>query len=267
MLIDSHVHFDLFKEEKCIAEVVQRAQDAGVEHVVAIGGTEHANQLTVELSKEYPNSISATVGYDRDQIEAPVDFDVLRGLCEESSVVGIGETGLDYFYGRESRNPQLRLLEQMMELSRRFLLPVVLHSREADEDTLAILRQHSSAWEGEPDRKGVLHCFTGDVSFARKLLELGYFISFSGIVTFKNAAALRDVVSYVPSDRLLIETDAPYLAPVPYRGKRNEPAYVTKVAELLADLRREAFAQVAENTARNAKRLFNLPLRMGGIVR
>jgi TatD DNase family protein len=144
---------------------------------------------------------------------------------------------LDYHYSADTAAAQKALFSSMLDGARHHGLPVVVHSREAEADTLALLENHRSAWRGDPDRLGVLHCFTGDLPFAQALLALGMMISFSGIVTFKNAAALRDVAAAVPDDRLLIETDSPYLAPVPYRGKRNEPAYVCFIASALAELR------------------------------
>ena len=246
------------RRRRCVEEVIKRARAAGVDHMVAIGGSACANQIAVELAMEYPGVLSATVGFDRDQAEASLDHSSLIRYCEEKKVVGIGETGLDYFYSKATRKPQLELLEKMLELSRRFSLPVVLHSREATEDTIALLRDHAGGWSGESDRKGVLHCFTGDVAFARKLLELDYYISFSGILTFKKTEALQEVAAYVPEERLLIETDSPYLAPVPYRGKRNEPAYLTQVAETLTRLRGLSLELLAKQTTANAQRLFNL---------
>jgi TatD DNase family protein len=146
----------------------------------------------------------------------------------------------------------------MLELARKYQLPVIVHSREADDDTMALLQEHVRRWCGDPGRIGVLHCFTGIVGFARKLLDMGLMISFSGIVTFKNANNLRAVARDVPEDRLLIETDTPYLAPVPHRGKSNEPAYVVHVAEILAKIRKDTIERIAHSTARNAERLFGL---------
>jgi TatD DNase family protein len=171
-------------------------------------------------------------------------------------IVALGEIGLDFHYSADTAKSQVELFEAELSLSRKLRMPVVVHSREATDETLESLSSHAAQWKGPTDCIGVLHCFTGDVPFARRLLDLGFHISFSGIVTFNKAGSLREVVPVVPDDRLLIETDTPYLAPVPHRGKRNEPAYVVDVAARVAELRGCSLEEVGELTAANAKRLF-----------
>jgi TatD DNase family protein len=255
-LTDSHVHFDVFDETGDVQGVLDRAAAAGVRRMVAIGGSVAANQRAVAVAARCPDRVRATVGYDRDEAGKGPDLAALDVLAAHPLVVAVGETGLDYHYQPETAPQQKELLQQMLDLAARRRLPVVVHSREADEDTLAMLGAHAAAWKGDPARIGVLHCYTGSLDFARRLLDLGLAISFSGIVTFRNADALREVACFVPADRLLIETDAPYLAPVPLRGKQNEPAYVAHVAQALATVRGVELQVLAEQTTCNAARLF-----------
>ena len=260
LFTDSHLHFDTFEEEGVLAEILERAFASGVVRMVAIGGTDEANLRAVRLAEAHPEMIFAVVGYDRDEALTFASADVVRKLLADHPAAGIGETGLDYHYSAETRSEQLGLFSAMLALAREKRLPVVVHSREADEDTLRLLREHAAIWTGDPDCLGVLHCFTGSAKFADDLLEIGFYISFSGIVTFKRSDDLRRVAAAVPSSRLLIETDAPYLAPMPYRGKRNEPAYVVQVAEAVAAARGCSVTDTAEMTTGNAARLFGFGL-------
>jgi len=263
--IDSHAHLDTFDEQGDLDGLLARARDAGVGHIVAIGGSPVANERACRLAAAYPE-ISATVGFDRDLAGTQLDFADAERLASKPGVVAIGETGLDYHYEPETRNEQIDLFTAMLDLAHRRTLPVVVHSREADADTLEVLAQHAARWTGRPEALGVLHCFTGNQSFADALLEIGYFISFSGILTFKNAGDLRDVAKALPLDRILIETDAPYLAPIPFRGKTNEPAYVIYVAEQLAELHQVSVEEVVQQTRRNCARLFFGTEDMKGIA-
>ena len=182
--------------------------------------------------------------------------DELKILLRAPEVAAIGEIGLDFHHGRQAASVQIELFQAMLLLARDHRLPVCVHTRDAEAETLSALREHAAAWRGAPDRIGVMHCFTGGEVFARDLLALGFCISISGIITFKNAGVLRAVAALVPDDRLLIETDAPYLAPVPYRGKVNTPAYVPHVAARLAELRGTMVERIGEITSANFTRLF-----------
>lgn len=257
--VDSHAHFDTFAASSGVPALIEAARAANVLRVVAIGGTPGANRLAVDLAVRHPEAIRAAVGYDRDEVGKSPDLAELDRLAGEGGVVAVGETGLDYHYSPETAPGQRELMEANLDVARRRRLPVVIHSRDADDDTLALLRDHARRWPGDPARLGVLHCFTGSEPFARKLLDLGLHISFSGIVTFKNAADLRAVARRIPADRLLIETDAPYLAPVPHRGKTNQPAWVAEVAAALASERNVSLQTLAEQTWLNAERLFAWP--------
>ena len=255
-LTDSHLHFDAFAEAGDVEGVLDRAAARGVQRLVAVGGTDPANGLAVRLAGRYPGRVYAVAGYDRDEAGRDPSTYSVQDLLRAPGVVGVGETGLDYHYSADTAPEQRRLFAHMLDLAAEYRLPTVIHSREADEDTLAALRDHVARWAGDPDRVAVLHCFTGSLAFAEQLLELGLYISFSGIVAFRKSDTLRAVAAAIPEDRILIETDAPYLAPPPYRGKRNEPAYVAEVAAAVAEARGAATAEVAAMTSRNAARLF-----------
>ncbi len=258
MFIDSHVHFDRFVKDGTFLEILEHAKEAEVLKMLAIGGNSEANRLSLQLATEHPGCIFGCAGYDRDVATESPDLSELRGILKNPLVKAVGETGLDYYYTAETATEQKKLFAENLALAIEFEKPVVVHTRDADEDTLALLRDYATAWRGDPAQLGVLHCFTRETSFARKILDLGLMVSFSGIVTFANADPLREVVKYVPDDRLLIETDSPYLAPVPMRGNRNQPAFVVHVANQLAELKAYSLDSVAKLTAQNARTLFAL---------
>ena len=257
-LIDSHWHADAFIDDGTVQAVLDRCKEAGVTRTVAIGGSAAANERAVRLAEANPGFVAATVGWDREYASQDCDdHEVVRWLGHRG-VVAIGETGLDYHYEAHTANEQKELFGRMIRISLESRLPMVIHTREADEDTESMLREHAAQWTGDVGRVGVVHCFTGTTAFAKRLLDLGYHIGISGIVTFKNAGTLRDVARFLPADRILIETDAPYLAPVPHRGQRNEPAFVMHVAEAVAQVRGTTPAEIGEQCARNTNRLFGL---------
>ena len=255
-LIDSHVHFDSFEEQGTTDAMLARAAEAGVYRMVAIGGRAAANELAIRLARLHPDRIRAVVGHDRDQAVAAPSVAEVERLVDDPFVAGIGEIGLDYHYEPHTRAEQIKLLEGMLDLARRRKLPVILHNRESEDDLFALLSDHARQWEGDPGRIGVLHCYTADIPFARKLLDLGLTISFSGIATFRNADPLREVARFVPEAALLVETDSPYLTPVPLRGRPNEPAFVRHVAEKIAEVRGCRYEDIAAVTTHNAMRLF-----------
>ena len=272
MFVDSHVHFDGWQQAEGLASIVERSKAAGVRHLVAVGGSLGMNHMALQAAAQFPEVISAAVGLDRDRAgdlamdvrRVAVVVEALRASFTKACVDGVrvcalGEMGLDYHYHPETKDMQKHLFESQLVLARQMRLPVIVHSREAQDDTLSVLRSHWDAWDGDPDKLGVLHCFSGTVDFAAALLDLDFYVSFSGIVTFPKARDVQAVAREVPDDRLLIETDTPYLAPVPHRGEPNEPAYVCHVAEALATLRGVSVEAIAEQTAENAERLFDLP--------
>ncbi len=249
MFTDTHVHFDVFHENGGIEPVIARAREAGVRRMLAIGGSAAANLLALRIAREHPDELRAAVGYDREVCLSGPDISALKALVDDPFAVAVGETGLDYHYHPETGNAQRDLFARMLEMAGEHGLPAVIHSREAEEDTLNLLDRN-------PGLKGALHCFTGTVEFARELLKRGICISFSGIVTFGNAAGPAAAAALVPEDMILAETDAPYLAPVPHRGKRNEPAFVVETVRKLAQIRNCSVEQMAAITSRNAARLF-----------
>lgn len=254
MWIDTHVHFDAFAEQGSVGEALSRAAEAGVARMVAIGGSKAANDLAVLLAGQYPERIRAAVGFDRDQHGTEHAHQGLSPWIGRSGVVAVGEIGLDYYYGADSAAEQKKLLACMLNEALQASLPVVVHSRYADKDTLDLLSHYVK--DCQRAVPGVLHCFTGDLEFAGKILDLGFMISFSGIVTFRNADELRAVVPHVPDERLLLETDTPYLAPMPYRGRTNEPSFLPAIAQKIAEIKQLDLTYLAEITTHNADRLF-----------
>ena len=267
MFFDTHVHFDDFVADGSFDAVLERAKvppssplrAGNVSKMLAVGGSPEANALSLKLATEHPGEIFGSVGYDRGLAGTENDFSLLRDQAARPETVAIGETGLDYFYEPEKAAEQKELFFQCLEIAAEARKPVIVHTRDADDDTLGMLTDFSKVWKGDPARLGVLHCFTRDEKLAKALLDLGLMISFSGIVTFRNADPLRAVAKMIPADRLLIETDSPYLAPVPHRGKRCEPAFVADTAALLAELRGVTIEEIAEQTTRNAISLFVTP--------
>lgn len=257
-LFDTHAHFDDFAAEDCVADILDQARAAQVDRITAIGGNPAANRLALQLAREHGPMLGCACGFDRDQAQENPDMDELRELLAAAECLAVGESGLDYHYQPETASAQKILFERNLELAAEFALPVVVHSRDADEDTIAILQDYANACDPGCASIGVLHCYTRGRAMAGKLLDLGFHISLSGIVTFKNAALLRSVAAYLPEDRIVIETDAPYLAPEPVRGRRNHPALLAHVAECVAAVRSTTVEKLAETTARNARRLFGI---------
>ena len=254
MFVDSHCHLDrldLTPYEGDLSAAIEAARACGVERMLCIGVDMNNAQTVIDIAAGY-EGINASVGvHPMDVNDQLVDIDDLRALALAPEVIAIGETGLDYYYSQDSVEIQRESFALHLRLSSELKKPVIVHTRDAREDTIAIIRQH-----GDSSVAGVLHCFTESWYMASQALDENYYISFSGIVTFKNAAALREVARKVPLDRMLIETDSPYLAPVPYRGKKNEPKYVVEVAKCIAELRGVSVAEVAEITTANFDKLF-----------
>lgn len=256
MLIDSHCHLDrldLAAHGGSLDAALDAARAVGVGHFLCIGVSADNAAIVRSLAARYAD-VDCSVGIHPLDLQPGAEpaLDWLLGELAHPEVVAIGETGLDYHYEPESAALQQASFRLHLEAARITGKPVIVHTREARADTLTLLR------EAALPQAGVLHCFTEDWEMARAALDLGFYISLSGIVTFRNADALREVARQVPADRLLVETDSPYLAPVPHRGKPNLPQYVREVAQFLADLRGVDFETLAEQTSRNFKRLFPL---------
>lgn len=254
MFVDSHCHLDcidLADFEGSFERLIQHATEAGIEQMlcVAIDLDSYPNMLA--LVQDYPH-IAVSVGV-HPMADPATAFDVeqLKTLARHPKVVALGETGLDYYYHKGDTRAQQDRFRSHIQIANDLNKPVIVHTRDAGEDTLEILRSENAEKCG-----GVIHCFTETMAFADKALELGLMISFSGITTFKNAAALRAVACHVPDENLLIETDSPYLAPMPHRGKQNRPAWVRHVAETLAEVRHTSVEHIAQITRDNYFRLF-----------
>lgn len=254
--IDTHAHFYGETSPAEVMAVMQRASEAGVRRLVAVGGSATLNSGAIAVAKAFPAQVRLALGFDRDQAasaEPESLIETLRLLAKDLPVCAVGETGLDFHYHPETAEAQCALFAAQLRLADEWRRPVIIHTRDAAEATLRVLDE--TPWRGEGLR-GVVHCFTGDKAFAAQLLDRQLAISFSGIVTFRNADLLRESAAFVPDDRLLIETDSPFLAPVPMRGQRNEPAFVTYVARCLAQVRQTAETSLASLTTRNAESLF-----------
>jgi TatD DNase family protein len=254
-MIDSHAHLDDRRYDGDREQMLQRAREAGVEGFVTIGCDLATSRAAVELADRYP-FVYATVGVHPHEVRHVQDgwYDELRGLARHPKVVAYGEIGLDYHYDHSPRDVQRARFREQVRVARELRLPIVVHTREAQDDTLAILREERASEPG-----GVFHCFSGDAWLAKDALALGFYLSFSGVLTFQNATILREIAATVPMDRLLIETDCPYLTPVPYRGKRNEPAFVGLVARTLATVKSVSAEEIGRVTSENARRLFRFP--------
>jgi TatD DNase family protein len=255
MLIDSHAHLDMDDFEKDRDDVLERAVQADIGHIVNIGIDLKSSVDALNLARKYAY-ISSSVGchpHNADSCGAS-DLDHLAGLASEPEVVAWGEIGLDYFRGYSSTEAQLRIFQDQLGMADDMNLPVIIHDREAHDTVYSMLKER-----GKGERKGVIHCFSGDMALAEAFMELGYFISIPGTVTYKNSPHIKEVAASMPLSRMLIETDSPYLAPVPMRGKRNEPAYVRFTAEKIAQLRDISVETVARHTTKNAQLLFDLP--------
>ncbi|RLA05662.1 MAG: DNAase [Gammaproteobacteria bacterium] len=252
MLIDSHCHLNLLADnEETLADLIQNATEQDVRHILGISIDLASCKEIVAIAERYPQ-ITASVGIhpnvDKSEI---VSVEELVKLATHEKVIAIGETGLDYFRSEGDLEWQRDRFRTHIHAAKKVAKPLIIHTREAREDTMRILEE-----EGAEKAGGIIHCFTEDWETAQRALDLGFYISLSGIVTFKNAVALQDVAKRLPADRILIETDAPYLAPVPHRGKTNQPAYVRHVAEFVAELRQQTVAEIAEQTTANFSHLF-----------
>jgi TatD DNase family protein len=254
LLIDSHAHLDDPRFDADRDAVLQRAWDAGLRKILTIGNGSGPDQMGCGIPiAEAHDWIYTSVGvhpHDASKVEER-HLSQMEEICKHSKVVAIGETGLDYHYDNSPRDIQREVFRRQLALAKKVDLPVIVHTRDADGDTEQLLKEEAPA-------RGVLHCFTSGEKLAEFALSLGFFISFSGIVTFPNAKALAAIARRAPADRILIETDCPYLAPVPHRGKRNEPSFVADTARFVAGLREIAPDELAAQTSANFDRLFPL---------
>lgn len=254
MLIDSHAHLDDERFDKDRDDIIKSLYESYVELVINPGADLNSSIKAVALAEKYDNIYAAVGVHPHSASEMDQStMDILRSFAAREKVVAIGEIGLDYYYDNSPRDVQRRWFREQLRLAKEVDLPVIIHSRDAAGDTMEILKE-----EQDGRLTGVLHCYSGSVEMAEEYIKLGFYISLAGPVTFKNAKVPKEVAKAVPLDKLLIETDSPYMTPEPYRGKRNEPKYVRYVAETLAELRGISLEELAEKTSENAKKLFKI---------
>jgi TatD DNase family protein len=254
-LVDTHIHLDDTRYNADREALIQRAAGAGVTTLVTIGTHLEDSRWNVDFVKSRPG-VYASVGLHPELAERWKDGDLaeFERLAQAPNVVAIGEVGLDFHRPEFNLDQQEPVFRGMIALAKKRKLPLVIHNRQADRDTIRVLRE-----DWDPSLGGVFHCFAGDAQCAREALDLGFDLAVGGVLTFKNAQGLRDIIATVPLERLVLETDGPWLAPQAWRGQRNEPAYVAGIAEVLAAVKNESVERVAEATTRNARRLFRLP--------
>lgn len=256
VLTDSHCHLDrldLGPYDGDLSAAIAAARARGVARMLCIGIDRGNAQTVIDIARANPGIFASVGVHPLDLADTVEPAAELVALSAHDIVIAIGETGLDYHYSSDNKAAQQESFYNHLRASAETGKPTIVHTREAREDTLAIIREAS-----DPEVGGVLHCFTESWEMARAALDLNFYISFSGIITFKNATALREVVANVPLERMLVETDSPYLAPVPYRGKKNEPKYVVEVAQCVAEIKGLSFEEVAARTAENFDTLFKI---------
>jgi len=253
-VIDSHAHLDDPRFADDLAAVIARAHAAGVEHVVTIGTDAATSRTNIELAARF-TLLRAAVGIQPNHVAeaASGDWDIIRELVTHPTCVAVGETGLDRYWDRSPFPLQEEYFARQLALARETQKPIVIHCREAEADIVRMLR---AEFDARGPIAGVMHSYTGDGATAKACMEMGLFISFAGMITYKNAENLRQVAATIPLERLLVETDSPYLAPIPHRGRRNEPVYVVDTVDCLANVLEMIREQIAERTTQNARQLF-----------
>jgi TatD DNase family protein len=254
MLIDSHAHLEMPEFKADLEQVIQRAKASGVEYIFTVGTEKKDWHRALEIAHSYP-PVYAILGvhpHNAREIDEET-YPTLRKLCANEKVRAYGEIGLDFYRNLSPREVQLKRFREQIQFARKLSLPIVVHDREAHKETLEILKSEKAEEYG-----GIIHCFSGDYEMARQCIEMGFYISVPGTVTFKNAGEFHEIIKRLPLESLLIETDAPFLAPVPFRGKRNEPSYVRYTAQKVAEIKKVPFEKVAEATTENALRVYGL---------
>jgi len=254
LLFDTHVHLNARQYKEDVEEVIKRAFDAGVSHMVVVGFNHETIPLALELAEKY-ETIYASVGWHPvDAIDcSDKNLKWIEELSDHPKVVAIGEMGLDYHWDKSPKDVQEEIFRKQIQLAKRVSMPIIIHNREATEDVLAILEEENAKEVG-----GIMHCYSDSPKYLDRILAMDFHVSLGGPVTFKNAQMPKDVAKEIPLDRLLLETDAPYLAPHPHRGKRNEPALITLVAEKIAHIKGISYEELAKQTTKNAFEVYRL---------
>ena len=250
-LIDAHAHLIDEKFEGEVEKIINNAQEAGVTKIINIGYNKETSQKAIELAEKY-DFIYATIGLHPEELETERDITFIKEMSKNKKVVAIGEVGLDYHYEGFDKNLQKEIFVNQIKLANELKLPVVIHSRDADMEMLEILKNNKI------ENGFVMHCFSSSVEVLKELLKLDAYISLAGPVTFKNARSLIDVAKLIPIEKIMVETDCPYMAPEPYRGKRNEPALVVNTAKKISEIREMNFEEFAQITVENTKRFYKI---------
>lgn len=254
MLFDTHAHLNDEQFNEDLPDVISRAQAAGVTRIVVVGFDRPTINKAMELVEQYDFMYASVGWHPVDAIDmTEEDLVWIEQLAAHPKVVALGEMGLDYHWDKSPKDIQKEVLRKQIRLAKKVKLPIIIHNREATADLIEILKE-----EGASEAGGIMHCFSGSPETARECVEMNFYISLGGPVTFKNAKKPKEVAAEIPLDKLLIETDCPYLAPHPYRGKRNEPSYVKLVAEQIAEIKEISYEEVAKITTENAKKLFGI---------
>lgn len=254
MLFDTHVHLNVEQFEGEVEETIERAKEAGVEYMTVVGFDRETIPKAIELAETYDFIYAAVGWHPVDAVDmTDEDLDWLEELAGHPRVVALGEMGLDYHWDKSPKDVQKDVFRRQIHLAKKVNMPIIIHDREAHDDIVDLLEEENAGEVG-----GIMHCFGGTAETAKRCMDMNFYISFGGPVTFKNAKLPKEVSREIPMDRLLVETDCPFLAPHPYRGKRNEPAYVKLVAEKIAELKEIPYEELAEQTTKNAKQLFRL---------
>ena len=255
-LADSHAHIEMDSYDKDRDLIIQRAREHNLKLIITIGFNIKESKRAVNIANKY-ELIYAAVGihpHDAKEVTEESYINLTKIVKENNKVVAMGEMGLDYHYNNSPQDVQKKVFKEQIILAKELKKPIVIHSREAEKDTLEIITQEKAY-----KNQGIMHCFSGSYELAKKYLDMGFYISFAGPITFPKAINLQNLVKKIPLDRILIETDCPYLSPQPFRGKRNEPAYVTYVAEKIAELKNLNIEEVAETTFKNTREVFGIP--------
>ena len=263
-MIDTHCHLSMVLDESKnidynqIDDILKQMDVNGITHAITIGSNMEDSKLSVEIANRYDN-IYCAVGVHPEEVET---FDIvkLEDLVNENldsgKIVAIGEIGLDYYWRKDNKETQIEIFKKQIELAKKYNLPIVVHCRDAYGDVLAILKEYAPF-----DRGGVIHCYSGSIEWAKEVIKLGFLISFTGVVTYPNAVNIQEVAKWVDLDKFMVETDSPFLTPVPFRGKKNNPAYVKYTLKYIAKLKNKNIKDLDEITTNNAIKLFNLKIK------
>ncbi|MBQ8522747.1 MAG: TatD family hydrolase [Clostridia bacterium] len=263
-MIDTHCHLSMVLDENKnidynqICDILKQMKLNGVTHAITVGSNMRDSELSVEIAKHYDN-IYCAVGVHPEEVESfdIVELeDLVKTNLNSGKVVAIGEIGLDYYWRKDNKEAQIEIFKKQIELAKKYNLPIVVHCRDAYGDTLEILKQYAPF-----DKGGVIHCYSGSIEWANVVIKLGFLISFTGVVTYPNASNVQEVAKWVDIDKFMVETDSPFLTPVPFRGKKNNPSYVRYTLEYIAKLKNKEIQEIDKNTTNNAIKLFKLKIK------